>query len=186
MAKVGAQRAGELTGRSKSTIQRAMNNGKLSYELDNNGRRVVDVSELDRVFGLKHVGETSSSSSVSVEAELKKAQDMLEMERLKMRVKFLEGQLDTAHEQIEDLKSQRDKWEKQASQTLITSQYSQKQAEELREEIKEREQRARERRQQMLKERVERMNAQNENRFDDLENSLASNVKGLINKIRNV
>ena len=35
MAKVGAQRAAELTGKSKSTIQRAMNAGKLSYEMDN-------------------------------------------------------------------------------------------------------------------------------------------------------
>ena len=29
MAKVGAQRAAELTGKSKSTIQRAMKSGKL-------------------------------------------------------------------------------------------------------------------------------------------------------------
>jgi len=52
MAKVGAQRAAELTGKSKSTIQRAMNNGKLSYEMDNNKRRIIDVSELERVYGL--------------------------------------------------------------------------------------------------------------------------------------
>ena len=52
MAKVGAQRAAELTGKSKSTIQRSMNNGKLSYEMDTSGRRVIDVSELERVFGL--------------------------------------------------------------------------------------------------------------------------------------
>ena len=52
MAKVGAQRAAELTGRSKSTVQRSMNSGKLSFEIDGNGRRLIDVSELDRVFGL--------------------------------------------------------------------------------------------------------------------------------------
>lgn len=52
MAKVGAQRAAELTGRSKSTIQRAMNAGKLSFEIDGNGRRLIDASELDRVFGM--------------------------------------------------------------------------------------------------------------------------------------
>ena len=53
MAKVGAQRAAVLTGRSKSTVQRAMNAGKLSYEQDANGRRIIDVSELERVFGIK-------------------------------------------------------------------------------------------------------------------------------------
>ena len=47
MAKVGAQRAAVLTGKSKSTIQRAMNSGKLSYSLDQNDRRVIDVSELE-------------------------------------------------------------------------------------------------------------------------------------------
>ena len=34
MAKVGAQRAAELTGKSKSTVQRAMNNGKISFDKD--------------------------------------------------------------------------------------------------------------------------------------------------------
>lgn len=183
MAKVGAQRAAELADCSKSTIQRAMNNGKLSYDLDNNGRRVIDVSELDRVFGLKQNGAAGGSSSAVVEQELKKAQDMLETERLKMRVKFLEEQLHSAEEQIDDLKSQRDKWEKQASQVLLTSQYSQKQAEDLREEIREREQRARERREQALRERVERMNAQNENRFESA-GGFTDNVKSLWKKIK--
>ena len=61
MAKVGAQRAAELTGKSKSTVQRAMNSGKLSFELDANGRRVIDVSELERVFGLK--GDAAKSTN---------------------------------------------------------------------------------------------------------------------------
>ena len=91
MAKVGAQRAAELTGKSKSTIQRAMNSGKLSYELDQNGRRVIDVSELERAFGLEE--KQGSSSAVVVEQELEKASNLIEMERLKMRVKMLEDQL---------------------------------------------------------------------------------------------
>ena len=52
MSKVGAQRAADLTGRSKSTVQRAMKSGKLSFEIDENGQRLVDVSELERVFGM--------------------------------------------------------------------------------------------------------------------------------------
>jgi hypothetical protein len=146
MAKVGVQRATELTGASKSTIQRAMNAGKLSYEVDANGRRIMDVSELERVFGIR---SQSPVNAPSVEQELEKATAMLEMERLKMRIKMLEEQLHTASDMVTDLKSQRDQWQRQASQVLITSQYSQKQAEELREEIKEREKRAREKRAQM-------------------------------------
>lgn len=163
MAKVGPLRAAELTGKSKSTVQRAMMSGKLSYEVDNAGRRVIDVSELERVFGL---GKTSAAPA-AVEQELEKAGQMIEMERMKMRIKMLEEQLYSANQTIDDLKIQRDKWQKQADQVLLTSQYSQKQAEELREEIKEREKRAiaarEERRKQFLEERMRRLKGENQN-----------------------
>lgn len=160
MAKVGAQRAAELTGKSKSTIQRAMNNGKISFELDNNGRRVIDVSELERAFGI----QKQEAPAQSAQNELEKASAMLEMERLKMRIKMLEDQLDTANGQIDDLKEQRDRWQRQADQVLITSQHSQKQADDLRAELKSRELQARQRRQKLLEERMKRMQAQNQNR----------------------
>jgi predicted RNase H-like nuclease (RuvC/YqgF family) len=159
MAKVGAQRASELTGRSKSTIQRAMNSGKLSFEIDSNGRRVIDVSELDRALGLKR----AATENKGVEQELEKASSLLEMERMKMRIRMLEQQLETAENQIEDLKGQRDQWQKQASQVLITSQYSQKQAEELRAELKMREEKAKERRQQRLEQQMKKLKPNNEN-----------------------
>ncbi len=161
MAKVGAQRAAELTGKSKSTIQRAMNQGKLSFEIDNNKRRIIDVSELERVFGLKPeaVKETPSNAA----AELEKANAMIEMERMKMRIKMLETQLETAQDQVEDLKAQRDQWQKQAQQVLITSQYSQKQAEEFKAELKSREDRAKKRREQRIAQQMQKMRGENEN-----------------------
>jgi len=185
MAKVGAQRAAELTGKSKSTIQRAMNSGKISFELDPNGRRVIDVSELDRAFGLNQ-SSSPASSGPSVEEELEKASTLLEMERIKMRVKMLEDQLQAAETQIDDLKAQRDQWQKQASQVLITSQYSQKQAEELAEQLKERERRGRERREKMekqkLEERMNKLHAGNENSEDNQSESNA--FSGLWKKVK--
>lgn len=168
MAKVGAQRAAELTGRSKSTVQRAMNSGKLSFELDANNRRIIDVSELERVFGLAPQGGSAASSSDeggngNVEVELKRAADLIEMERMKMRIRALEEQLEIRDEQLEDVKGQRDQWQRQAQQVLITSQYSQQQAEELKEQLRERDERAKQQRQKMLDERMRRMNGQNEN-----------------------
>lgn len=160
MAKVGAQRAAELTGKSKSTIQRSMNSGKLSYELDANNRRIIDVSELERVFGLEPQGTTAESAPGNVEAELKKAADLIEMERMKMRIKALEDQLENKDEQLEDIKAQRDQWQKQAQQVLITSQYSQQQAEELKAELRERDERARAQRQKMMDERMKRTQGQ--------------------------
>ncbi len=168
MAKVGAQRAATLTGKSKSTIQRAMNSGKLSFELDQNKRRVIDVSELERVFGIKKQNEPKVAK-----AESSDLLSTIEVERMKMRIKMLEQQLSTASEYMDDLKDQRDKWEKQASQVLITSQYSQRQAEELRAQIKERDERVRKRRMQqaqagnsksrLLDDKMRQLKAQNEN-----------------------
>ena len=151
MAKVGAQRAAVLTGKSKSTIQRAMNSGKISYELDQNGRRVVDVSELERAFGIKRQVEASVTVKEKKPAPAQQEQSvgveaLVERERMAMRIKMLEQQLETANEHIDDLRVQRDKWQKQAFQMLITTQYSQKQAEDLRAEIKMREERARKKR----------------------------------------
>lgn len=150
MAKVGAQRAAELTGRSKSTIQRAMKYGKISFEMDHNGRRLIDVAELERAFGLMPQDAERKEQS-SIEAELEKAAQMLETERLKMRIRMLEDQLDNSKDHISELKDQRDQWQKQAQQVLLTSQYSQKQAEELKEEMKERERRYRQRREQEMR-----------------------------------
>lgn len=157
MAKVGAQRAAVLTGRSKSTIQRAMNSGKLSYEIDQNDRRVIDVSELERVFGIKQqslsipaqpaAASAPMAAGITPQAAPSVSVDMaVERENMRMQIKMLEQQLHTAQEHIDDLKDQRDKWEKQASQVLLTSQYSQRQAEELKAQIREREERARQRR----------------------------------------
>jgi chromosome segregation ATPase len=187
MAKVGAQRAADLTGKSKSTIQRAMDKGKLSYEIDAHGRRLIDVSELERAFGVQQQKQTASSS---IEQELEKASQMLEMERMKMRIKALEDQLYNAQEQIADLKEQRDRWQKQADQVLITSQYSQKQAEELRAEIKERERKAIERRQQKIDEQVKKLKPRNENVLSDdvpeTEDDQAFNFQGLWKKVKNL
>lgn len=129
MAKVGIKRATELTGVSKSTIQRAMKQGKLSYDVDGS-RKLIDVSELERVYGVQSQtqNDTPKAEKSDFETELQKARHALEVDRLEMKVKTLEDQLDAAQDQINDLKAQRDQWQKQAQQVLLTSQHSQKQS----------------------------------------------------------
>jgi hypothetical protein len=128
MAKVGVQRATELTGKSKSTIQRAMKGGKLSYEMDGS-RKLIDVSELERVYGVVPMDNEAANTNAepSYETELQKAKHALEIDRLEMKVKMVEDQLDMANQTIDDLKAQRDSWQKQAQQVLLTSQHSQDQ-----------------------------------------------------------
>ncbi len=159
MSKVGAQRAADLTGRSKSTVQRAMKSGKLSFEIDENGQRLVDVSELERVFGMAPERPAGNSDDL-VKAEIQRAHDMIENERMKMRIRMLEDQLHMTQQQLDDVKDQRDQWQKQAQQVLITSQYSQKQAEDLKEELKERDRREKMIRQKQMEERMKRVQAQ--------------------------
>ena len=156
MAKVGPQRAADLTGRSKSTIQRAMKSGKLSFEIDETGNRLVDVSELERVFGLAPERPAFNPED-AVKAELQRAHDMIETERMKMRIRMLEDQLHLTQQQLDDIKEQRDQWQKQAQQVLLTSQYSQKQAEDLKEELKERDRREKLIRQKQAEERMKRL-----------------------------
>jgi len=140
MAKVGIQRATELTGKSKSTIQRAMKAGKLSYDVDNN-RKLIDVSELERVYGtVSMTTETTiTNAEPSYETELQKAKHALEIDRLELKVKMLEDQLDSANNQIDDLKSQRDGWQKQAQQVLLTTEHAQKQSDDRILELQQRE-----------------------------------------------
>jgi chromosome segregation ATPase len=115
---------------------------------------------------------------------------MLEIERLKMRVRGLEDQLELTREQLEDMRGQRDLWQKQSQQILITSQYSQKQAEELKEELRSREERARQAKQKMLEDRMKRMQGGNENApakeaaGAQATQEPAINFQGLWNKIR--
>ena len=156
MAKVGAQRAADLTGRSKSTIQRSMKSGKLSFEIDETGNRLVDVSELERVFGMAPERPSADAQDL-VKAEIQRAHDMIEGERMKMRIRMLEDQLHMTQQQLDDVKDQRDQWQKQAQQVLLTSQYSQKQAEDLKEELKERDRREKLIRQKQAEERMKRL-----------------------------
>jgi hypothetical protein len=58
MAKLGLKKAAEETGKSPSTIHRAMDSGRLSYELNEHGERVVDTAELFRVFSPKSSEDT--------------------------------------------------------------------------------------------------------------------------------
>lgn len=161
MAKVGLQKAAELTGKTKATIQRAMTSGRLSFELDESGEKVIDTSELERVYGSTPV-KISRDAEAYIKSELQRAQDMLEVERMKMRVRGLEDQLHMTQTQLDDMKEQRDMWQKQAQQILITNQMSQKQAEDLKQELREREAREREARQKQMEERLRRQ-AENEN-----------------------
>jgi hypothetical protein len=109
--KVGVQRAAELTGKSRSTIQRAIKSGKLSAEEDETGKKVIDVTELEQVYGLIKREEkppiTPSRKRDSSQPELPSELER-ENRQAAERVKQLE-------EELAKLKEERDYWHRQAS-----------------------------------------------------------------------
>ena len=75
--------AAPLTGKSVKTIYRHIENGKLSCVIDDNGRKVIDISELVRVYGLdltliknvkevavSELGNETESSIILLEKEI--------------------------------------------------------------------------------------------------------------------
>jgi hypothetical protein len=51
--KLTTQQASQATGKSRSTIWRSAKSGKVSAERTAGGDFVIDVAELERVFGLR-------------------------------------------------------------------------------------------------------------------------------------
>jgi hypothetical protein len=106
MARVGLKQAAELTGKSGSTIHRAAQAGRLSYSQNEAGERVFDLSELDRVFGLKSQGAQLTQSAPDTSRNDPEAAE----------IAALKARLEAAETRIRDLETDRDAWRDQAKQ----------------------------------------------------------------------
>ena len=89
MALIGLKRASELTGKNQSTIHRAMKSGRLSYQTSDTGERLIDTSELDRVFPIQApAGDTVPARNDAPSLQRNEAQvalrAQLEAERTKV------------------------------------------------------------------------------------------------------
>jgi hypothetical protein len=108
MALVKLERAAVLTGKSRSTIHRAMAAGKLSYSKDPHGERVVDVAELGRVFDLRGPNDTVSGNAKSDGPTRADSHDtVVEMARIEERNRQLANQ-------VAELRADRDRWHSMA------------------------------------------------------------------------
>lgn len=87
MAIVSIVEATRLTGKSRATIYRDFEKGKLSRETLHNGRPGVDVSELSRVYGAFKSIETSDTVS------LRQNDALRDTAILEEKIRSLESQL---------------------------------------------------------------------------------------------
>ena len=121
MALVGLKRASELTGKNQSTIHRAMKAGRLSYSLSDSGERLLDISELTRLFPAK-----SGDDVLRNDARAEPRNDAQAAE-LHAQLAFMQQRIDGLEVDKADLRAERDRLlsviETQAAQVkLLTDQ----------------------------------------------------------------
>jgi len=107
--------AARATGKSKTTVQRAISKGKISADKNGNGYS-IDPSELHRVFPLQRVDTVSRDPDVNTSRPLE-ALDNTSV--LRVRIEALEALLSREQEVISDLREDRDKWRQQATALLV-------------------------------------------------------------------
>lgn len=104
--------AAKATGKSKTTIQRAVAKGLVSGEKGQNGEYRIDPSELHRVFPLKNSGTVPDNT---VWNETRPYGDPAE---LAARIKGLEEMLVREREALDEVRADRDAWKQQATALL--------------------------------------------------------------------
>ena len=109
MPKLSLSQAAKLSGKSKSTINRAIKTGKLSATRHEDGTYSIDPAELARAFDLEPLGGSKRRDADP------------DGTRLLERIAALEAMLDREREISDDLKEDRDRWRQQAT-ALLTDQ----------------------------------------------------------------
>jgi hypothetical protein len=104
------KQAASVCGKSRSTVHRALKDGKLSGTRTDDGAWSIDASELARVFPWDTNGQVKRDSTDTHETA----------DLLSLKVTMLEAALETAHETVTDLRKRLDKADDRL--TALTSQ----------------------------------------------------------------
>ena len=112
--------AAKATGKSKTTIQRAIRAGKVSAEKDVNGIWNIEPSELHRIYPEVSLDTVASKKNGEV-------RDPSLQQELRHEIALRDEQLAAARKevsrleaQVEDLRSDRNAWREQAQRKLLT------------------------------------------------------------------
>ena len=133
--KVSITKAARLADVSRTTLYNDMNSGKLTYVTSGKNKKVIDVAELERVYGSLNIDtEKEVSNSVKVEqkstvGERSTSVGLVELAVLRERLDTLEAERKREREQfeerIEHLQSSLDKaQENQGKTTLLLEHYT--------------------------------------------------------------
>ncbi len=104
--------AAKATGKSKTTIQRAIAKGQISTEKKSGGGYSIDPAELHRVF------PAVSGDTVSRDSKLDTTRPPDETPELRAKIKALEEMLVREREALDEVRTDRDAWKQQATALL--------------------------------------------------------------------
>lgn len=117
--------AAKATGMSKAAISRAIKNGTLSAEKQENGSYRIDPAELHRVY--PPVSQQRLQQQATETDDATKLNPALNAENRELRAKLesAEQRLRDRDEVIADLREDRDRWRAQAERLLLADQRTQ-------------------------------------------------------------
>jgi hypothetical protein len=116
--------AAKLAGISKATLSRAIKSGRVSASRNTNGGYDVDPAELFRVYPRNAATVAANGSMKQDATAIATAPATEETLALKAEIEGLKAQLALMREHADDIKTQRDGWQKQAenAQRLLSDQ----------------------------------------------------------------
>jgi len=103
--------AAKATGKSKTTVQRAITKGSISASKNENGRYSIDASELHRVFPMVSTDTVAQGSQVDTSRPPDETP-------LQVKIEALEAMLEREREALTEMRSDRDAWKQQATALL--------------------------------------------------------------------
>lgn len=104
--------AAKATGKSKTTIQRAISKGIISAEKNRTGSYSIDPSELHRVFALLQ------TETVSKQDHVDDVRPSSETAELLAKIEKLEALLERERLALDDMRADRESWRQQAKNLL--------------------------------------------------------------------
>ena len=104
------------TGKSKTTIQRAIAKGLISAEKVVGGGYSIDPAELHRVFPMANI------DTVSCDPKLDTTRPRDETPELRAKIDGLEAMLAREREALQEVRADRDAWKQQATALLAAPQ----------------------------------------------------------------
>jgi len=89
---------------SKPTLYLDMNKGKLSYKLDDRGKRKINVAELDRIYDKKQSDSPKTKVSDTVNSDLEKTFAYVSDDKKDVEIEYLKKMLQLAEDEKEHLR----------------------------------------------------------------------------------